>query len=31
LAIELNRSVDIAEMTPIVEKHLVEALGKVSL
>ena len=31
LAIELNRSVDIAEVTPIVEKHLVEALGKVSL
>ena len=31
LAIELNRSLDIAEITPIVEKHLVEALGKVSL
>ena len=31
LAIELNRSVDIAEITPIVEKHLVKALGKVSL
>ena len=31
LAAELNRSVDIAEITPIVEKHLVEALGKVSL
>ena len=31
LAIELNRSVDIAEITPIVAKHLVEALGKVSL
>lgn len=31
LAVELNRSVDIAEITPIVEKHLVEALGKVSL
>ena len=31
LAIELNRSVDIAEITPIVEKHMVEALGKVSL
>jgi lipoyl(octanoyl) transferase len=31
LAIELNRSVDIAEITPMVEKHLVEALGKVSL
>jgi lipoyl(octanoyl) transferase len=31
LAIELNRSVDVAEITPIVEKHLVEALGKVSL
>jgi lipoyl(octanoyl) transferase len=31
LAIELNRSVDIAEITLIVEKHLVEALGKVSL
>ena len=31
LAIELNRTLDIAEITPIVEKHLVEALGKVSL
>lgn len=31
LAIELDRIVDIAEITPIVEKHLVEALGKVSL
>jgi lipoyl(octanoyl) transferase len=31
LAVELKRSVDIAEITPIVEKHLVEALGKVSL
>ena len=31
LAIELDRTVDIAEITPIVEKHLVEALGKVSL
>ena len=31
LAIELARIVDIAEITPIVEKHLVEALGKVSL
>ena len=31
LEIELNRTVDIAEITPIVEKHLVEALGKVSL
>ena len=31
LAIELNRIVDIAEISPIVEKHLVEALGKVSL
>lgn len=31
LAIELARTVDIAEITPIVEKHLVEALGKVSL
>ncbi len=31
LAIELNRTVDISEITPIVEKHLVEALGKVSL
>jgi hypothetical protein len=31
LAIELNRSVDIAEITPMVEKYLVEALGKVSL
>ena len=31
LSIELDRTVDIAEITPIVEKHLVEALGKVSL
>jgi lipoyl(octanoyl) transferase len=31
LAIELDRTVDIAEITPIVEKHLVQALGKVSL
>ena len=31
LAIELDRTVDIAEISPIVEKHLVEALGKVSL
>ena len=31
LAIELDRTVDITEITPIVEKHLVEALGKVSL
>jgi len=31
LAIELARNVEIAEITPIVEKHLVEALGKVSL
>ena len=31
LAIELDRTVDIAEITPIVEKHLIEALGKVSL
>ena len=31
LAIELDRTVNIAEITPIVEKHLVEALGKVSL
>ena len=31
LAIELDRTVDIAEITPIVETHLVEALGKVSL
>ena len=31
LAIELNRSVDIAEITPMVENQLVEALGKVSL
>lgn len=31
LANELNRSVDIAKITPIVVKHLVEALGKVSL
>ena len=31
LAIELARNVEIAQITPIVEKHLVEALGKVSL
>lgn len=31
LAIELARTVDIAEISPIVAKHLVEALGKVSL
>ena len=31
LAIELARNVEIAEITPIVEKHLVDALGKVSL
>ena len=31
LAIELDRTVDIAEISPIVEKHLVEALGKVTL
>ena len=31
LAMELDRTVDITEITPIVEKHLVEALGKVSL
>ena len=31
LAIELDRTLDIAEISPIVEKHLVEALGKVSL
>ena len=30
LAIELKRTVDIAEITPIVEKHLLDALGKVS-
>ena len=31
LAVELARNVDMAEINPIVEKHLVEALGKVSL
>ena len=31
LAVELNRTFDITEITPIVEKHLVQALGKVSL
>ena len=31
LAIELNQTFDITEITPIVEKHLVQALGKVSL
>ena len=30
-AVELARNVDMAEINPIVEKHLVEALGKVSL
>jgi lipoyl(octanoyl) transferase len=30
LAIELKRTADIAEITPIVEKHLLDALGKVS-
>ncbi len=30
LEVELARSIDIAEITPIVEKYLVEALGKVS-
>ena len=30
LAIELKRTVDIAEITPVVEKHLLDALGKVS-
>lgn len=31
LAIELKRTVDTAEISPIVAKHLLEALGKVSL
>lgn len=31
LAIELKRTVDTAEINPIVAKHLLEALGKVSL
>ena len=31
LAIELGRLIDIAEITPIVEKHLLEALSKVSV
>ena len=31
LAVELARNVDMAEINPIAEKHLVEALGKVSL
>jgi len=31
LAVELGRSIDIAEITPIVEKHLLEALSKVSV
>jgi lipoyl(octanoyl) transferase len=31
LALELARAIEIAEIAPIVEKHLVEALGKVSL
>ena len=31
LEIELQRAIDISEIMPIVEKHLVEALGKVSV
>ncbi len=31
LAVELGRSIDIAEITPIVEKHLLQALSKVSV
>jgi lipoyl(octanoyl) transferase len=31
LAVELGRSIDITEITPIVEKHLLEALSKVSV
>jgi len=31
LAVELGRSIDIAEISPIVEKHLLEALSKVSV
>ncbi len=31
LEIELQRAINIAEIMPIVEKHLVEALGKVSV
>jgi len=31
LAVELGRSIDIAEITPMVEKHLLEALSKVSV
>ena len=31
LAVALGRSIDIAEITPIVEKHLLEALSKVSV
>ena len=31
LAVELGRSIDIAEITPIVERHLLEALSKVSV
>jgi hypothetical protein len=30
MALELGRSIDIAEVTPVVEKYLLEALGKVS-
>lgn len=30
IAIELKREIDISEVSPIVEKHLLEALGKVS-
>lgn len=30
MSLELGRSIDIAEVTPVVEKYLLEALGKVS-
>jgi hypothetical protein len=30
MAIELKREIDISEVSPVVEKYLLEALGKVS-
>jgi lipoyl(octanoyl) transferase len=31
MAIELKREIDISEVSPVVEKYLLEALGKVSV
>jgi hypothetical protein len=30
MAVELGREIDISEVSPILEKYLLEALGKVS-